>query len=134
VEADTCAMRHTYNFSDAILAPMNPKHGPEVDGNDNCPLDGAPVRVRFCPDPAAVSAGAHLYEEHTVRDLQVIGGTQINVTAVADGLERELCCDYVVGADGANGIVGRTVGAHKAIPGNRHRSGSAAYVGAGIRI
>jgi len=107
VEADTLFMRHTWNFEDAWLAPMNP------DGEEDRRLSLWMVR-RSVFDNAlaqrAARAGAELRDALPVREIEVTRDGQVRVRAEGAGGVWEATADRVIGADGANGIVARSVG------------------------
>ena len=115
VEADTRFMRHTYNFTDPFLAPMNP----EPEANDTPPdanADSKPLSLwmvqRSVFDHAlaqrAANAGAELRDALPLRSFEVEKGGMVRVKAEGNSGSWEATCDTLIGADGANGIVART--------------------------
>lgn len=107
VEADTLFMRHTWNFQDAWLAPMNPEDG------EGCRLSLWMVR-RSVFDNAlaqrAACAGAELRDALPVRTIEIDHGGPVCVRAEGAQGVWEATADRVIGADGANGVVARSVG------------------------
>lgn len=111
VEADTRIMRHTWNFGDPVLAPMNP------DTNNGRPLSLWMVR-RSVFDNAlaqrAARAGAELRDGLPVRSLESERKGPVRVRAEdRNGGVWEATAETVIGADGANGIIAKTVGLRK---------------------
>jgi len=103
VEATVTHLRHTWNFGDAYLAPLNP------DPSDK-PMSLWMVQ-RSVFDNAltqrAARAGCEVRDGVSVKSIEPEGETQVRVTT-ADG---EVCfASHVVGADGANGVVARQAG------------------------
>jgi len=111
VEADTRYMRHTLNFEDPVLAPMN-GNGPQ---DIERPRSLWMVQ-RSLFDHAlalrAASAGAILLEEVAVRGLQIERKGVVTVTASCSEGNGEFSatCNTLIGADGANGIVAKCIG------------------------
>ncbi len=107
VEADTRFMRHTYDFEDAYLAPMNP------DAETPTPLSLWMVR-RSVFDNAlaqrAARAGVELRDGLPLRSVEVEQGRRVRVKAEGSAGAWEATADTLIGADGANGIVARSVG------------------------
>jgi geranylgeranyl reductase family protein len=106
VEADTRYMRHTWNFGDPYLASMNPDEGEERQ------LSLWMVR-RSVFDNAlaqrAARAGAELRDGLPVRSVEVARKGPVRVLAEGKNGAWEATADAVVGADGANGVVARSV-------------------------
>lgn len=117
VEADTRLMRHTWNFEDAILAPMNPPPPEkEEEGEPRRALALWMVR-RSVFDNAlaqrAARAGAELRDGLPLRALEIEKDKPVRVRAEGKEGLWEATADVVIGADGANGIVAKTVGLRK---------------------
>ena len=112
VEADTRYMRHTWNFDDPCLAPMNPEEE-NSEGKGERKLSLWMVR-RSVFDNAlaqrAASAGAELRDSLPVRSIEVEGKKLIRVKAEGKTGAWEATADTVIGADGANGVVAKAVG------------------------
>ncbi len=110
VEAGPTFMRHTWNFGDPCLAPMNPEP------TDGCERSLWMVR-RSVFDNAlaqrAAQAGAELRDGLGVRTLESERGGPIKITAEGASGSWNATADVVLGADGANGIVARSVGLRK---------------------
>ena len=110
VEADTRYMRHTWNFDDPYLAPMN------LEGEGGAPRSLWMVR-RSVFDHAlaqrAARAGAELRDGLPLRSIEVDKKGPVRVVAEGQGGTWEATCDALIGADGANGIVARSVGLRK---------------------
>ena len=106
VEAETRFMRHTWDFDDPYLAPMNL----EEDG-EAAPRSLWMVR-RSVFDNAlaqrAARAGAELRDGLPLKSVTVEGGGQVRVRAEGTGGSWEATADFLIGADGANGIVARS--------------------------
>ena len=119
VEADTRWMRHTFNFEDPYLAPMNMGDtGENGSAGEERQLSLWMVR-RSVFDNAlaqrAASAGAELRDGLAVKTLERNANKPIVVRAEGRGTGTaptawEATADTVIGADGANGIVAKTVG------------------------
>jgi geranylgeranyl reductase family protein len=109
VECETRTMRHTYDFADPVLAPMNPNEE-DITGRT---LSLWMVR-RSVFDHAlalrAAGAGAELRDGHAVHSIEMSAGRAVRVNAEANGTAWEATADTVIGADGANGVVAREVG------------------------
>ena len=107
VEAETQYMRHTWNFDDAVLAPMN------TEADDSRPLSLWMVR-RSVFDNAlshrAAAAGAELRDGLQVRTIEVDKSGLVRVTADGKRGTWDATADSLIGADGANGIVAKSVG------------------------
>ncbi len=101
VESQVTHMRHTWNFEDAYLAPINP---PGVDR----PLSLWMVqrsRFDYALAQRAVRCGAELRDGLAVRSLEVeSGGIKISAQGIKTGSEFVAKARYVIGADGANGV------------------------------
>ena len=100
VEATVTHLRHTWNFGDAYLAPLNPDPGDK-------PMSLWMVQ-RSVFDNAlterAAQAGCEVRDGVSVKSIEPEGETLVRVTT-ADG--EEYFASHVVGADGANGVVAR---------------------------
>lgn len=101
VESQVTHMRHTWNFEDAYLAPINP---PGVDR----PLSLWMVqrsRFDYALAQRAVRCGAELRDGLAVRSLEVESdGIKISAQGIKTGSEFVAKARYVIGADGANGV------------------------------
>jgi geranylgeranyl reductase family protein len=114
VECDARFMRHTFNFSDPYLAAMNPHQEGE-------PAPAAPMSLwmvrRSVFDHAlalrAANAGAELRTGHAVRQIDCASTGGVRLRAEGAGGEWEASADVLIGADGANGVVARSVGLRK---------------------
>jgi len=110
VEADTRFMRHTWKFGDPCLASMNPE-----------PHNGSDLSLwmvrRSVFDNAlaqrAAQAGAELRDGLPVRTLEIEKNGPVRITAEGTHGVWSATADVVIGADGANGIVARSVGLRK---------------------
>ncbi len=120
IEADTRFIRHTWNFADPVLAPMNdekndlPRAGSEGDAID-AKLSLWMVRRSIFDNALAqraASAGAELRDGLAIRkiDFDTSANTPLRVAAEGVSGSWEATADTLIGADGANGIVARTVG------------------------
>ncbi len=107
LEADTHFMRHTWKFGEPVLAPMNP------DKADPRRLSLWMVR-RSVFDNAlaqrAASAGAELRDGLAVKSVTLTRGEPARVVAEGKHGRWDATADTVIGADGANGSVSRSVG------------------------
>ncbi len=112
VEADVTAMRHTWNFADPVLAPINPE-----------PTD-RPLSLwmmqRSVFDNAlaqhAVQAGAELRDGLAVKSVEVQGDRVLvqargfsETDTQTRGSDFTATANYVIGADGANGVTAKAV-------------------------
>lgn len=109
VEATVTHMRHTWRFGDAHLVPINPS-------DEDRKLALWMVQrsnFDFALAQRAVNAGARLMDQARVRSVEVRKG-YVSVTVETPALQRsaELTADFVIGADGANGITARAAGLH----------------------
>jgi flavin-dependent dehydrogenase len=111
VEADTQYMRHTFRFADPYLAPMNPEVGAGASTEERLSL--WMVR-RSVFDHAlalrAARAGADLREGIVVRRVTIDGDGPVHLDAIGGEGGWNATADVVIGADGANGVVARSVG------------------------
>lgn len=109
VEREVVAMRHTFNFADPYLASMNPNEG-------DSPLALWMVQ-RSVFDNAlsqrAAQAGAELRDGLALRSLVVEGKKGAQIFAEGKNGSWQATADYVIGADGANGMVAKSVGLRK---------------------
>jgi geranylgeranyl reductase family protein len=107
VEADTKFMRHTWKFDDPVMADMNP------DPEDPRSLSLWMVR-RSVFDNAlaqrAAKAGAELRDGLAVKSISIEASGSARVSAEGETGAWEATAETVIGADGANGIVARSVG------------------------
>lgn len=112
VEANTLFMRHTWNFAEPCLAPMNPE-APETSGR---PLSLWMVR-RSVFDNAlaqrAADAGAELRDGLALRSLEAPPDGPVQIRAESAHGVWEATADRVIGADGANGVTARSAGLRK---------------------
>lgn len=110
IEADTRFMRHTWNFEDAFLAPMNPD---ETEAESENPLSLWMVQ-RSVFDNAlaqrAANAGAELRDGLGVRSISLERNSPVRVQAEGKNGTWEGTANVLIGADGANGVVARSVG------------------------
>jgi geranylgeranyl reductase family protein len=113
VEADTRFMRHTWNFGDAYLAPMNPVDPDASEEEESRRLSLWMVR-RSVFDHAlaqrAARAGAELRDALPVRSIELSRNGPVRVRAEGKDGAWEATADTVLGADGANGVTARAVG------------------------
>lgn len=110
VEADTRYMRHTWNFADPCLMPMNPEG--DTGKSNRRPLSLWMVQ-RSVFDNAlarrAARAGAELRDALPVRTV-TLEPDRVRVRAEGPQGAWEGTADFLIGADGANGVVARSVG------------------------
>jgi geranylgeranyl reductase family protein len=107
VEADTRFMRHTWNFDDPHLAPMNP------DENDPQQLSLWMVQRSIFDNALAqraARAGAELRDGLAVKTVTNERGGPVRVQADGKNGTWEATANVLIGADGANGVVARSVG------------------------
>jgi geranylgeranyl reductase family protein len=110
VESDVTHMRHTWNFADSYLAPINPPGS-----GDRLSL-WMVQRSIFDNTLAqrAVQAGAELRDGLAVRSLEVEpDGVRIRAEGIKTGSEFLAKARYVIGADGANGITVKSTNLRK---------------------
>ncbi len=110
VEADTLFMRHTYNFAEPVLAPMNAE-------GETRPLSLWMVQ-RSVFDNAlaqrAKNAGAHLLTGYAVRGFEsATRKTPMRVFGTGSDGDWSVTCNTLIGADGANGVIARCAGLRK---------------------
>src|SRR5262249_40261528 len=107
VEADTKFMRHSWDFADPHLAPMNL-------GEEGERVLSLWMVQRAIFDNAlaqrAARAGAELRDGLPVRAVHVERTGPVCVRAEGRDGTWEATADTLIGADGANGIVARSVG------------------------
>jgi geranylgeranyl reductase family protein len=109
VEQDTTSMRHTFNFADPYLASMNPNEG------DN-PLSLWMVQRSIFDNALtkrAAQAGAEVRDGLALRSLIVQAKQGVQIQAEGKSGIWQGTADYVIGADGANGMVAKAVGLRK---------------------
>ena len=103
VEATVSHLRHTWNFADAHLAPLNP--------SPDEPSMSLWMVQRSVFDHAltnrAVAAGAVLRDGVGVRTIEPDGDARVRVVLDGGGT---VTANTIVGADGANGCVARQAG------------------------
>ena len=120
VEADTRFMRHTFHFTDPLLAPMNPEAErpnslapfPDKEGGEKTLSLWMVQRSVFDYALAkrAADAGAELRDGLPVRSVEIAKNQPVRVCAEGKSGAWEATCDTLIGADGANGIVAKTAG------------------------
>lgn len=116
VEASVSQMRHTWKFEEAILAPVN-------QGTPERPLAVWMVQrsiFDYALAQQAVAAGAILRDGLAVKSV-VRDGEQVTVRAHPfqgtqpgeNGTEFMATANYLIGADGANGVTAKATGLRK---------------------
>ncbi|MGC8667897.1 MAG: geranylgeranyl reductase family protein [Chthonomonadales bacterium] len=109
VEATVTHMRHTWRFGDPHLAPINPP------GADRQLALWMVQRSIFDAALAqrAASAGAQLMDGAPVRSVSRCGQhVEVTLENPANRQPVHLKADFLIGADGANGITARAAGLH----------------------
>ncbi len=99
-------LRHTWNFGEALVAPLNPNP-------DEPPMSLWMVQRSIFDNALterAARAGCEVRDGVAVKSVEPEGETRVRVTT-ADG--EVYTASQVVGADGANGIVARMAGLRK---------------------
>jgi geranylgeranyl reductase family protein len=113
VECDTRYLRHTWNWHDACLAPMNPEAADAETGTPTPPTRSLWMVRRSVFDNAlarrAEAAGAELRDGLAIRAIET-DGNRVTVRAGTDAATWSATCDTLIGADGANGVTARSVG------------------------
>lgn len=113
VDTRVRAMRHSWCFAEALEAPVDPPGTPEAASRGLWMVQ----RPRF--DQAlvqqAVAAGAELWQGHAFQGLERTGeGLRLQLRrragAAGPGAELQLETAQLIGADGAAGLVARSVG------------------------
>lgn len=103
VEATVTHLRHTWDFGDALVAPLNPDP-------QEAPMSLWMVQ-RSVFDHAlterAARAGADVRDGTAVKSVEPDGNTRVRVTAAGGEVYTAAS---LIGADGANGVVGRMAG------------------------
>ena len=125
VECDTRFMRHTYKFAEPHLGDMNPAPLPSqvwgespdsISPKINFPLSLWMVH-RSVFDNAlaqrAAQAGADLRDGLAVKAIENEKGKPITVRAEGKSGTWDATCDFVIGADGANGVTAKQIGLRK---------------------
>lgn len=117
VEANTRFMRHTYEFADPVLMPMNPPERQEHTSRTGAPDRevSRPIALwmvqRSVFDHAlalrAAKAGAELRDGLAVKSAEIRTDGRVRVTAEGTHCAWEATADRLIGADGANGIVAK---------------------------
>jgi len=105
VESETTHMRHTWQFGEAVIHPMNPA--------DQTPLTLWMARRSEFDNALAqyaASRGARLIDGAGVTGLEKNGGW----TVIADNFKGT--SQFVIGADGANGRIARLSGLYADLP------------------
>ena len=101
VEATVTHLRHSWNFADAHLAPLNP------DPSDK-PMSLWMVQRSIFDNALtqrAAQAGCDVRDGVSVKSVEPDGGTRVKITT-ADG--EVYTASQIVGADGVNGVVARS--------------------------
>jgi geranylgeranyl reductase family protein len=107
VEADTRFMRHTWRFGEPFMAAMNP------DDAEGSSLSLWMVRrsvFDYALARRAANVGAELRDGAAVNAVEAEGDGPIRVRATGGNGDWAATCDFVIGADGANGVTARSVG------------------------
>ena len=103
VEATVTHLRHTWDFGEAVVAPLNPNP-------DEPPMSLWMVQRSIFDNALterAARAGCDVRDGIAVKSVEPDGETQVRVTT-ADG--EVYHASHVIGADGANGITARMAG------------------------
>lgn len=102
VESDVIFMRHTWNFGDPYLAPINP---PGTQEHLSLWMVQRPIFDHVLAQ-RAVKFGAELRDGVVVRSLEPeADGVIVRAAGLKTGSEFTAKARYVIGADGANGVV-----------------------------
>ena len=109
VEADTRFMRHTFNFADPVLAPMNPESPNSGERELSLWMVQRSV-FDYALAQRAANAGAELRDALPIRSVETAKNQPVLVRAEGKTGNWEATCDTLIGADGANGIVAKTAG------------------------
>ncbi len=107
VEADTRYMRHTFDFEQPCLMPMNA----EENGNVSLWMVQRSL-FDYALAQRAQKAGADLIQSMPVCSVDTLPNKKISVTAGREG-EWSAHCAALIGADGANGVVARKTGLYE---------------------
>jgi geranylgeranyl reductase family protein len=110
VEARVRYLRHTFRFASPYLASLN--HGPADEDNPS-ELELWMVQRSIFDNALAqraARAGAELRDALTVRRVECADTGPIRITAEGETGTWSVTCDFLIGADGANGVVARQVG------------------------
>lgn len=106
IEARVAAMRHTYRFREAVIAPIHPS-GEEVRYDlwmvQRSVFDNALAH-------RAAKAGAVLMDGCSVRRIAEERDVVFVEIAPLEGSPERLAADWVLGADGANGVTAKAAG------------------------
>lgn len=107
VESEARFMRHTWKFGEPLLAAMNP------DDAGARKLSLWMVRRSIFDNALAqraAAAGAELRDGLAVKSVEVQKGRPVRIDAEGRHGQWDATADTVIGADGANGCVARSVG------------------------
>jgi flavin-dependent dehydrogenase len=103
-------MRHTWQFGDPYLAPMNPEgcggRALSIWMAQRAVFDNALAQ-------RAVRAGAELRDGLAVRSLELLPNGPVRVQAEGSAGSWEATAETVIGADGANGVTAQRTGLRK---------------------
>ena len=109
LESEASFMKHTFNFKDPILAPINSSPTQKKISLwmvQRSIFDNALVNL-------AVRSGATLKDELRVCSIEEENGSYILRAKSSLGTEFCTKTKYIIGADGANGVVARLLGLRK---------------------
>lgn len=106
VECVVTRMRHTLNHSESVVASMNPP-GDEPHVELWCVRR---ANFDYALASAAADHGAEVLDGLTVRQVE-LGSQKVDVHGITQsGRAWQASADYVLGADGATGVVGSSIG------------------------
>lgn len=112
LECETRFMRHTFGFAEACLMPMNPPNETGETGNLSLWMVQRSVFDNALAQRAA-QRGAELRDGLAVRTIEAEKGKPIHVRAESKGSTWEATTNFVIGADGANGVTAKQIGLRK---------------------
>ena len=102
-------MRHTFRFQQACMAPIQAPGDPPDFGLWCVRRDVFDHALTA----AAVNTGAELFDGLTLETVEpASGAVQVQARNGLSGAPWRAVASFVIGADGANGVVGRQVGLH----------------------